>query len=219
MVQQPIGVIFGGPGGPRWCNFGPRGWIGRAARDALRLPMSNLLASIVVGASAVTTSAIFFVASPHDGSLARGLTVLSGFIVGVVVGIFLVWLWGISPMGRHSHWRVRDEADDIYLESRCYHTVRNMRCEIIIPNGNREEVEWLPGGKTQFPCSPGTATQRVNFNDQFGDPPPPGLYRFKWSMDTEGGTKLLVLGRAKRRLPRPDSLWSSLLSKIRRGTH
>jgi hypothetical protein len=124
--------------------------------------------------------------------------------LGVLLGIGIISGYALTPWGRAAHWRLQSGAFDpekgralLFVQSRCWHTVLNLRCTVIDPQGVARTAVCHPPGGAKVILQPG-ASAGVEFPKDFDAPPPVhGTYRIKWEMDAEDRTKPLTLRCAK----------------------
>jgi hypothetical protein len=141
------------PGGAYHCQIGRFGWPGRALRNSSRLVVNNLAASVVTLTASAVMGALFFQVSSTDGGVAKTLTTVVGALVGVAIGVGIVAIYQWSPLGRRQHWRVsfstfQDGTVGIWLRSQHWHTVRDLRLEIVDPDKKQTVIADIPAASS-----------------------------------------------------------------------
>lgn len=96
------------------------------------------------------------------------------------------------PWSRRSHWRSHHAPYTLtqnifWVESRQRHTVRNLRCEISCPNGEKKVVS---------AAMPYEVLAPKDISGPVELPPcGPGIYRLRWMMDAENRAKPILLAK------------------------
>ena len=187
------------------CTFGPRGWPGRALRDAWGFMVNNTAVSFLWLLVAGLFATLFFVGqvTPREGDLGKSLSVLEGALVGTAVTVGIVAIYGLTPWARRRHWRNEFQTLDngevvVGLRSGHAHSIRNPLLEILGPKGQREEVSLHPHLKDQLlTYGRGENLGMVHFTRDFEVRN--GRYRFRWVIDLEHSSRKIVIARASRR--------------------
>jgi hypothetical protein len=182
------------PVGEYKCNFGRWGWLGRSLRDANLLVLSRLAAVVLMLVALSIATTVFIVVQPghSEGDLGKILTVLEGIGFGSLIGLAFVAVWSALPRSRRSHWCPRHApytvAQNIFwVESRHWHTARNLRCEIRCPNGEKRVVS---------AAMPYEVLAPKHTSAQIELPPyGPGKYRLRWIIDAEDRSNPIVIAK------------------------
>ena len=210
------------PYGQSECTFGRFGWWGRAVRDAPLRAVQGFWSEMFVAWVGVGVAAALAISLDHLGLLSRVLAGLIAFIPGVLSALVLLALWGVTPWGRRSHWAFREvggysqdpthyptgfasDHSGLWVESRHWHTVRNLRCIVTDPLGvERSAGPWEPPpphSGTTVVLDPGQTGGGFSYPSDFDAPWPfPGTYKVSWEMDAEDGTKPVIISRGKWRV-------------------
>jgi len=126
------------------------------------------------------------------GNLGVALSVILGGLVGMAVGVGIVALIQWLPWSRRFHWRPRHEvftlgrSIGVFVNSRHWHTVRNLRCEITAPNGEIETR--AASGTPELAVGPGQNSTILMLPD-YGT----SEYRIKWLIDVPEGEKPVII--------------------------
>src|SRR5579872_2599917 len=204
MDNQPIGRADL-PRDETECLFDRWGWLLRGLRDAPRLMVSRFWAACVWIAAIAVVTAVFIVVpqaspfprGPHPGNLLRVALVLLGITVGTLVAVAIVGLYGFTDRAHRTHWRSRHApyligswVPEFWLESRHWHKVINVECEISSPGGTKtlERVFW-PRPDQSWYLGPGDRTSAVRIPHGAAS----GVFRFKWSTAVEGAAKPITI--------------------------
>lgn len=145
---------------------------------------------------------------------------VGGFVLGTLLGLGLVAVWGVTPWGRRRHWRAaifgRDHpelegplAEGVHsafvLVSKHPHFVRRPRCVVTDPDG-REYRTITTGedadseipfeGVTPGGIGPGGI---ANYPTDFDDAPAPrpGRYTVRWEFNVENRRAPVVVARQR----------------------
>jgi hypothetical protein len=184
------------------CVYGRWGRVGRAIRDVPDLGRHETLGEILVVAVTAVSAGAFFIVQARDSDLGRILTVLEGVVVGLVVAGVLLFLWGLRPWAWKRHWVVSASpfSDDssshtgLFLKSRHWHTVLNVRCSVRDPDG----TWWSAIHPGQVILAPGANAAGFEYPNDFGAPwPGEGRYRLSFQTDVMHGDKPVRLARKR----------------------
>lgn len=188
------------PEGEHDCRYRRFGRVGRAARDISRVATSRFGGVLTFAVCPVLTAAALFVVPADANARTRSAVAIGSFVMGICIAASLIFLYGVSPVGRRGHWRVRvserlqDGNRHLSLTSRHWHRTRNVQCIVTDPKGCRwraanHRTFGLPEMLYQPGDGPGLSYPRdfVNGRGQGAPAPEPGRYRLRWEMDTEHG--------------------------------
>jgi hypothetical protein len=196
------------------CKYGRWGRVSRAALDVPELaiqPMGQLVVLVIVA----TTGAIL-VAQSDDTLLARVASALVGVAVGVVLAAALLFFWRLLPGAWKRHWRIKcgrffdgkelssTSHTGLWLDSRHWHTVLNLRCTVTDPDGRKyESPVWTSAyyGRRVVLGPDGGSGGGFEYPNDFGaEWPRPGTYKVKWQMNGEGRARPITLARGRWRV-------------------
>ena len=204
MVAYYTGPPISVPVDQYHCRYGIYGAWGRALRDAPRLLVSKWWAALIVAITTAITTVTAIRVPTRDGLLAKLVFATGGVCVGFVVGLGVIALWGLLPVARRAHWRTRatpfDSQPDLYgiwLQSRHWHTVTNLRCTVTDPAGMERDAPWTYRGHATYLFPPSATSIGVSYPQDFPHAPPlaAGRYQVRWEMDVEHGAKPVTIAR------------------------
>lgn len=199
------------PGQPE-CEYGRWGTLGRAVRDAQLLTVSNFYGQLVVLISTVAMTAVFATTITVHGAGLKALVSVCGTLVGLAAGLLALTTYAFSFVGRRRHWVHQFHyftmggpyaGSGFSLESRHWHTYRELQCVISIPGSRTplvlpSDTAWM-GYISVFGAHPAEFLHSWSVSSVVGDPPAPGTYRYVWRCKSADGRKL-VLARVRHRV-------------------
>lgn len=211
MVPSTARLSVGPPNpDPRvtWCRQGAPRSFSRFVLDAADLIVSKPLAAMCWASLSFVVTASVIVANGHDAVLLLvGKGALAAFVsFGVTIGA--VAIFGLTPWERRLHWRTYcmpwtdgdPDTFQITLESKHFHTARNLRCLVVAPPTATTGTGWYSTRDHPFTLfSPGD-TATLAFPQNFPDhglphagPAPHGGYVIEWQMEAENGIAPVTL--------------------------
>jgi hypothetical protein len=178
--------------------------LGRALRDAWRLPADRAGAALLFALIATLATSVtgVVIAKGHFGIPIDVLLFAADLAIGYLVAFGLVFVWALTPMGERDHWRVVfGETQEGGLLMSCksghWHMVHEPRVVITGPMGGPSTVH-APGQWRHVAVRPGDLIGPIELGEVLGSHPVPGEYTFKWMIDVGKRTRPLVIATARR---------------------
>jgi hypothetical protein len=138
------------------------------------------------------------------GQVAVGAPAL---VLGFLLGLILLWSWGLRPTAWRRHWRTSCSRFEGSNESRSglwlygrqhWHTLAGVvRCTVQAPGGTSVSAERSPPfGRAAHITQPGDGVG-FEFPNDFGARwPAPGKYKVRWEFQDASCSRSVILGRA-----------------------